>query len=143
MIRHSRNISESWKSLPWKKFQKELFRLQKRVFKAVSAGDKRKAKSLQKLILKSSSARFLAIRQVTQLNAGKKTAGIDGKKSLDFSERFELETILKNLSGNWKHQGLREIPIPKKDGTTRMLKIPTVCPYCTSILESLGIFYFP
>ncbi|BAY66885.1 reverse transcriptase homolog (plasmid) [Calothrix brevissima NIES-22] len=29
-------------------------------------------------------------------------------------------------SGNWKHQGLREIPIPKKDGTTRMLKIPTI-----------------
>ncbi|MBW4513177.1 MAG: reverse transcriptase N-terminal domain-containing protein [Scytonematopsis contorta HA4267-MV1] len=126
MIRHSNNTSESWKSLPWKKFQKELFRLQKRVFKAVSAGDKRKAKSLQKLILKSSSARFLAIRQVTQLNAGKKTAGIDGKKSLDFLERFELETILKSLSGNWKHQGLREIPIPKKDGTTRMLKIPTI-----------------
>jgi RNA-directed DNA polymerase len=27
---------------------------------------------------------------------------------------------------NWKHQGLREIPIPKKDGTTRMLKVPTI-----------------
>jgi len=96
------------------------------VFKAVQAGNKRKARFLQKLILKSSSARFLAIRQVTQLNAGKKTAGIDGKKSLDFSKRFELETLLKDESGNWKHQGLREIPIPKKDGTTRMLKIPTI-----------------
>jgi 5-methylcytosine-specific restriction endonuclease McrA len=29
-------------------------------------------------------------------------------------------------SRNWKHQGLRKIPIPKKDGTTRMLKIPTI-----------------
>ncbi|PHM07619.1 hypothetical protein CK516_25870 [Nostoc sp. 'Peltigera malacea cyanobiont' DB3992] len=28
---------------------------------------------------------------------------------------------------------LREIPIPKKDGTTRMLKIPTVYSYCTLI----------
>ena len=27
---------------------------------------------------------------------------------------------------NWRHQGLREIPIPKKDGTTRMLKVPTI-----------------
>jgi RNA-directed DNA polymerase len=126
MIRHSSNTSESWKTLDWKKFRKDLFRLQKRVFKAVQAGDKRKARSLQKLILKSSSARFLAIRQVSQLNAGKKTAGIDGKKSLSFEERFELETTLKNEAGNWKHQGLREIPIPKKDGTTRMLKIPTI-----------------
>ncbi|MEH2237900.1 group II intron reverse transcriptase/maturase [Nostoc sp.] len=126
MIRHSKNTSESWKALPWKKFRRNLFRLQKRVYKAVQVGDKRKARLLQKLILKSTSARFLAIRQVSQLNAGKKTAGIDGKKSLSFEERFSLEELLKMNSGNWKHQGLREIPIPKKDGTTRMLKIPTI-----------------
>ena len=126
MIRHSYKTSESWKVLPWKKFRRNLFRLQKRVYKAVQVGDKRKARSLQKLILKSTSARFLAIRLVSQLNAGKKTAGIDGKKSLSFKERFELETLLRMNSGNWKHQGLREIPIPKKDGTTRMLKIPTI-----------------
>jgi RNA-directed DNA polymerase len=117
---------ESWKTLPWKKFRRSLFRLQKRVYKAVQVGDKRKAKSLQKLILKSTAARLLAIRQVSQLNAGKKTGGIDGKKSLNFQERFELNELLKASSGNWKHQGLREIPIPKKDGTTRMLKIPTI-----------------
>ncbi len=126
MIRHSYKTSESWRALPWKKFRRNLFRLQKRVYKAVLVGDKRKARSLQKLILKSTSARFLAIRQVSQLNAGKKTAGIDGKKSLSFEERFNLEELLKMNSGNWKHQGLREIPIPKKDGTTRMLKIPTI-----------------
>ena len=126
MIRHSRHTSESWRALPWKKFRRNLLRLQKRVYKAVQVGDKRKARLLQKLILKSTSARFLAIRQVSQLNAGKKTAGIDGKKSLSFEERFNLEELLKMNSGNWKHQGLREIPIPKKDGTTRMLKIPTI-----------------
>jgi RNA-directed DNA polymerase len=126
MIRHSYKTSESWKALPWKKFRQNLFRLQKRVYKAVLVGDKRKARLLQKLILKSTSARFLAIRQVSQLNAGKKTAGIDGKKSLSFEERFNLEELLKMNSGNWKHQGLRETPIPKKDGTTRMLKIPTI-----------------
>ena len=126
MIRHSYKTSESWRALPWKKFRRNLFRLQKRVFKAVQVGDKRKARSLQKLIMKSTSARFLAIRLVSQLNAGKKTAGIDCKKSLSFTERFNLEELLKMNSGNWKHQGLREIPIPKKDGTTRMLKIPTI-----------------
>ena len=126
MISRSKITSESWKNLNWKKFRKDLFRLQCRVFKAVRAGDKRKALSLQKLILKSKAARFLAIRQVTQLNAGKKTAGVDGKKSLNFKERFELETLLKKTSYNWHHQKLRSIPIPKKDGTTRMLKIPTI-----------------
>ena len=126
MIRHGDYTSESWKTLPWKKFRRDLFRLQRRVFKAVQAGNKRQARFLQKLILKSRAARFLAIRQVTQLNAGKKTAGIDGIKSLDFAGRFDLEAILKKSAGNWHHQGLREIPIPKKDGLTRMLKIPTM-----------------
>lgn len=126
MIRHSKDTSESWKTLPWKKFRRNLFRLQCRVFKAVQVGDYRKAKSLQKLVLKSTSARLLAIRQVSQLNAGKKTPGIDGKASLSFDERFELSDKLKRHGSNWHHQGLREIPIPKKDGKIRILKVPTL-----------------
>ena len=126
MIGRSITASELWKSFKWKKFQKILFRLQKRVYKAVQVGDKRKARSLQKLILKSQSAKLLAIRQVTQLNSGKKTAGIDGKKSLSFEERFTLAHELTEHHTNWKHKGLREIPIPKKDGTSRLLKVPTI-----------------
>jgi RNA-directed DNA polymerase len=126
MIRRSLTASELWKSFKWKKFQKILFRLQRRIYKAVQVGDKRKARSLQKLILKSPAARLLAIRQVTQLNSGKKTAGIDGKASLTFEERFALANELSQHHTNWKHKELREIPIPKKDGTTRMLKVPTI-----------------
>lgn len=121
-----KDYSELWKTLPWKKFRKELFRLQTRLFKAIRANDTHRARNLQKLILKSRCARFLAIRQVTQLNAGKKTAGIDGKKSLSFLERLKLEEILRLNVFNWKHSRLREIPIPKKDGTQRMLKVPTI-----------------
>ena len=127
MIGHINTFnSESWEFLPWKKFQVNLFRLQKRVYKAVREGDKAKARSLQKLILRSQAARFLAIRQVTQLNNGKKTAGIDGKLALTFKERFELEEELRLKANDWKHKGLREIPIPKKDGTKRILKVPTI-----------------
>nr|WP_205879073.1 reverse transcriptase N-terminal domain-containing protein [Leptolyngbya sp. BC1307] len=126
MVRHSPSASELWQRLPWKKFRRALFRLQRRVFKAVRAGDRRKARSLQKLILKSTSARLLAIRQVTQLNAGKRTPGVDGKSSLSFKERFELNETLRTHVNAWKHQGLREIPIPKKNGKIRILKVPTI-----------------
>ncbi len=126
MVRHSDSASELWKNLPWKTFRKDLFRLQRRVWKAVSVGDKRKAKYLQKLILKSKAARYLAIRQVSQLNAGKKTAGVDGKASLTFEERFALSENLKQNVNTWESKKLREIPIPKKDGTKRMLKVPTI-----------------
>lgn len=126
MVGHSSKASELWNKTPWKKLRKNIFRLQVRVYKAIRAGDKRKAKSLQKLILKSLAARMLAIRQVTQLNAGKKTAGVDGKASLTYYERLNLSNWLRNHNNNWEHQKLREIPIPKKDGKTRILKVPTI-----------------
>lgn len=120
------DYTELWKKLPWKKFRITLFRLQKRLFQATVNGDLRKARSIQKLIVKSRAARFLAIRQVTQLNQGKKTAGVDGKTALKPQERFNLEEILVKYATKWVHQKLREIPIPKKDGSTRMLKVPTI-----------------
>jgi hypothetical protein len=63
--------------------------------------------SLQRLILKSTAARMLAIRQVTQLNAGKRTAGIDGKASLNHVERLELSETLepKVATGNTRNYG--------------------------------------
>ncbi len=126
MVRRIENYSELWKQADWKQFCKVLFRLQHRVWKAVRTGDMAKARNIQKLILKSHSARMLAIRQVTQLNQGKKTAGVDGKAKLTFKERFELESLLKKSANKWKHKKLREIPIPKKDGTKRILKVPTM-----------------
>ncbi len=123
---HNNNYSDDWESTDWKKLQKVLFRLQRRIFKAIREGDKARARRLQKLVLSSYAARMLAIRQVSQLNQGKKTAGIDGKKSLTFKERFQLESTLKQNTKTWQHQGLREIPIPKKDGSNRLLKVPTI-----------------
>jgi RNA-directed DNA polymerase len=131
--------SESWKALDWKQFQKTVFRLQKRIYKAVRVGDKPRAKSLQKLLLKSYAARMLAIRQVTQLNQGKKTAGVDGKASLNFKARFALEVILRTNATKWNHQKLRVIPIPKKDGTTRQLKVPTIADRAWQCLVKLAL----
>jgi len=118
--------SEFWSELPWKKFRRNLHRLQIRLWKAIRAGDTERAKNLQKLILRSRCAQFMAIRQVTQLNQGKKTAGIDGKLALELHERLELQRRLAAHVFTWQHQKLRVIPIPKKDGTKRLLKVPTI-----------------
>src|SRR5919106_3020762 len=118
----SRNTShfenESWVDKPWKKFEIVVFRLQKRICKASQEGNFRKVKRLQRLLLKSRSAKFLAIRHVTQLNAGKKTPGIDGIASLNNVERIQLVEELQKKSQSWTHREVRRIFIPKKNGET-------------------------
>jgi RNA-directed DNA polymerase len=82
--------SVAWKTMPWKKLEQHIFRIQKRIYRASQRGETRKVEKLQKLLMKSKSARLLAVRRVTQDNQGKKTAGIDGVKSVKPKEHFAL-----------------------------------------------------
>lgn len=125
MVRLAHLGKELWQRLPWNKFRKNLFRLQQRIFKAVREGDTAKVKNLQKLVLKSTSAKLMATRQITQLNKGKKTAGVDGVKSLNFSQRFQILFQLNDVR-KWKPRELLRIPIPKKNGKVRILSVPTI-----------------
>ena len=69
-------FAEKWKSLPWKSFEKNLFRLQHRIYEANQKCDTNTVYRLQYLILGSACARYLAVKQVSQSNLGKKTAGV-------------------------------------------------------------------
>jgi len=84
------SLSEDWASVPWRKLEQHLYRLQKRIFKASQQGDVKTVQKLQQLLMKSRSARLLAVRRVTQDNQGKKTAGIDGVKSIPPNQRMDL-----------------------------------------------------
>jgi retron-type reverse transcriptase len=119
------NQADNWKDLPWKKFQKVVFRLQTRIFKAQKNGNLKLVTKLQKLLLNSKAAKYLAVRQVTQLNQGKATPGVDGKTALNYSERMQLATQLNGWK-TWEHRKLRRVNILKKDGTKRKLLIPTI-----------------
>src|SRR6266487_4457976 len=82
--------SETWSKVPWKKLEQHCFRIQKRIYRASQRGETRKVEKLQKLLMKSKSARLLAVRRVTQDNQGKKTAGIDGVKSVPPKGRLAM-----------------------------------------------------
>jgi hypothetical protein len=127
-----------WNDMNWRKLERVVFKLQKRIYRASERGDVKAVRKLQKTLMRSWSAKCLAVRKVTQDNQGKKTAGIDGVKSLTPSQRLEL---VSKLRLNRKVKPTRRVFIPKPGSEEkRPLGIPTVCPYCTSIPESLGIF---
>lgn len=84
-----------WKRTPWPKLEQYVFKLQKRIFKAAQLGDDKTVRQLHKTLLRSRSAKTLAVRQVTQDNRGKNTAGIDGIKALTPWQRIELVASLR------------------------------------------------
>ncbi len=99
-----------WNTINWRKVQKAVFKMQKRIYRAYISGDVRKGRRLQKTLIKSYYNRLLAVRKVTQDNQGKKTAGVDKVKSLTPKQRLELAEKLK--LGD-KSQPIRRVWIPK------------------------------
>jgi RNA-directed DNA polymerase len=122
------NPSEEWAALPWRKLEQHLYRLQKRIFKASARGDLKTVHKLQKLLMKSRSARLLAVRRVTQDNQGKKTAGRDGVKSVPPAARLALaQAIHPKGMAERKPKPLRRVWIPKPGKTEqRPLGIPVM-----------------
>ncbi len=92
-----------WSDIPWRKLEKNVYKLQKRIFKASRRGDVKLVRRLQKLLIKSQAAKLLAVRRVTQDNQGRKTAGVDGIKLLTPKQRLALTDKLKlGLEPEWE-----------------------------------------
>lgn len=118
-------LMDEWNNLPWKKIERSVFKLQQRIYRASQRGDGKTVHKLQRLLLNARAAKLLAVRKVTQDNQGKKTAGIDGVKSLSPSQRLTLSHQLK-LSH--KAQPVRRVWIPKpsQPNEQRALGIPVM-----------------
>jgi len=133
--------SETWNSVPWKKLEQHCFRIQKRIYRASQRGNQRAVHKLQKLLMKSEAARLLAVRRVTQENQGKKTAGVDGVKSVRPKERLLMARHIHPTY--WKHikaQPVRRVWIPKPGKSEkRPLGIPTVFERARQCLAKLAL----
>lgn len=126
-----------WKDVPWRKLERKVFKLQKRIFKASQRGDVKTVRRLQKTLTRSWSAKCLAVRRVSQDNQGKKTAGVDGIKNLKPKQRMEL---VENLTLTHRAKPTRRVWIPKP-GTEekRPLGIPTMTDRALQALVKLAL----
>ncbi len=116
--------TEGWKTINWRKAERYVFKLQKRIYAASRRGNVKLVRKLQKTLMRSWYNKVLSVRRVTQDNTGKKTAGVDGIKSLSPAARFELAKQLK-LTGKSCPTRRVWIPKPGKD-EKRPLGIPTM-----------------
>ena len=127
---------DGWHTLPWTRLQRQVLKRPKRRYRATRRHDVRTVRKRQRLLLHSWSVRLLAVRQVTQDNRGKRTAGVDGVKSLTPPQRLALAQSL-TLEGTTAP--VRRVWIPQPGSTEhRPLGIPICLAYCLSLSNGIG-----
>src|SRR6266699_5599143 len=134
---HDAHHRYEWNTIPWRKLEVKVFKLQRRISQATTRGETKKAHRLQKLLASSWSAKSLAVRRVTQENTGKKTAGVDGASNLTPPQRLKL---ISTMDLHAPVNPVRRIWIPKPGKPEkRPLGIPMCPAYCISLQRHLGI----
>jgi len=118
------NSMYEWADINWRKAERCVYKLQKRIFRASQQGNVKLVHKLQRLLISSWYGELMAVRRVSQNNQGKKTAGIDGIKSLTPTQRL---TLASNLKLSHKAKPTRRVLIPKPGSDEkRSLGIPTI-----------------
>src|SRR6266566_7468082 len=98
-----------WGSINWPRVEAEVRRLRQRIFTASQAGDLKKVRNLQKLILRSRSAALVSVRRVTEVNAGRKTAGVDGRVVLAGWEKADMAAWLQRGAAAWRPMPVKRV----------------------------------
>ncbi len=118
-----------WQAINWRKANRVVKNLRQRIFKATREGRWKTVRNLQRLLMKSLSNIYLAVRRCTQHNQGKKTPGVDGLVVLNPKGRGILVDALKKFIP-WKPLPTLRVYIPKPNGKKRPLGIPTLIDRC-------------
>src|SRR5262249_21168460 len=95
-------------------------------------GDLAKARNLQKLLLRSWSNTLVSVREATQRNAGRKTAGIDEEVALTSSARMQMAVRVHQSIRSWQPRAVKRVYIAKAGNRAKLrpLGIPVITDRC-------------
>ena len=121
-----------WRQVDWRRVEDDVRRLRQRIFTASKAGDLKKVRNLQKLMMRSRANTLHSVRRVTERNAGRLTAGVDGEVVLTPEARARLVERIEHSAEPFKALPARRVYIPKRGSSTkrRPLGIPVILDRC-------------
>src|SRR5204863_8187114 len=107
------DASLDWRQIGWRQVEQNVRRLRQRIFTASKAGDLARVRRLQKLMLRSRSNTLVSVRRVTERNAGRLTAGVDGAGALTPEAKMQLVDRIQHGAEPFKAMPVRRVYIPK------------------------------
>lgn len=131
-------MTNSWNDINWPKAEQTVFQCQCEIYNASKIGNLTKVHQLQVELLRSSSAKLLALRNVLR-NTGSRTGGVDKQTRDSIPNHIRVRYALGlNIDGRANY--VRRVWIPKP-GTDekRPLGIPTILDRAKQALVKLAL----
>src|SRR5436305_11320834 len=108
-----RKAPAQWDRIDWRAQEEQVRRLRQRIFTASQEQDWPRVRNLQKLMLRSRACTLVSVRQVTQRNAGRGTAGIDGEVALTPEARAQMAVRVHQSIWSWQPRAVRRVCVAK------------------------------